>query len=179
MSDTLTVMFVCTANICRSAYADVYARALGHRWPHLRFQSAGIYGLVGEPMCESMATEASNRGANPEGFVARRITPAMINDVDLVLTAEAGHRTFLIQERPSDITKVFTLTQFRESIADAPLSVTGRDLIAYARTASIAARTTGDVADPYRRGPEAAQACAREIDDLLLSILPRLSGQTL
>ena len=42
------VLFVCTANICRSAYADVVARSRGIGG--IEFLSAGTHALVGQPI---------------------------------------------------------------------------------------------------------------------------------
>src|SRR5690606_26727935 len=53
--DPLKVLFVCTANICRSAYAEVAARRLLGDRTDLEFTSAGTHGHDGEPLNAEMA----------------------------------------------------------------------------------------------------------------------------
>lgn len=43
MSDAIRVLFVCTANICRSAYAEVMARHLLGDDPSVEVSSAGVH----------------------------------------------------------------------------------------------------------------------------------------
>ena len=40
------------------------------------------------------------------------------------------------------------------------------------------AETSQDVHDPYGRGPEAAETCATQIDELLRVVVPALTGST-
>ncbi len=46
----LRVLFVCTANICRSAYAEVAARHLLGASVAVSFSSAGTHGLPAQPL---------------------------------------------------------------------------------------------------------------------------------
>lgn len=176
MTDDLVVTFVCTANICRSAYAQVRARTMLGEGSGVRIQSAGTYGHTGEGIDNDMGALASARGSDPSSFVASRVTRDTINESDLVLTAETTHRSFVLEEWPAAFRKVFTFSQFAEAIADADPSLSGRELIAWAQTRRTPARPAGNIADPYRRGPELSEVCADQIDGLLEAILPRLVG---
>ncbi|MGD9961720.1 hypothetical protein [Nocardioides sp.] len=166
----MKVLFVCTANICRSAYAEVTARhgAAGV----LSFSSAGVHGFPAAGMESLMASEAEARGVSSARFRSARLTTAMIDDADLVLTAETRHRQFILEERPVAMRTTFTLGQFARGLdrVDAPSA----DLIAQVRAQAPTSRPEDDVADPYGRGPDAASRAAHEIDDLLAQILPAL-----
>ncbi|MFC6340530.1 hypothetical protein ACFP8W_00940, partial [Nocardioides hankookensis] len=51
----------------------------------------------------------------------------------------------------------------------------GRDLLAHAGEHRGPADPALDVPDPYRRGPEAAQACANQLQELLRAVVPALA----
>ncbi|MFV0407345.1 MAG: hypothetical protein ACK5LN_11105 [Propioniciclava sp.] len=167
--------FVCTANICRSAYADVRARSILEGIPgSLQVHSAGIYGHTGASIDTEMGREAVARGADISSFLARRVTRAFISESDLVLTAEAGHRTFILEEWPMTLGKVFTFAQFVEGIDRVEEDLHGEALVAEIRRKLPPAQATGNIPDPYQRGDVAAEECANLIDSYLWRILPRL-----
>ncbi len=97
---------------------------------------------------------------------------ALIDDADLVLTAEVSHRAFLLEEYPRAFRKVLTLGQFAEAAGSSELR--GRELIAAVGRAQPPARKEQDVRDPYRRGRAANAEAAAQIDELLAIIVPAL-----
>jgi protein-tyrosine-phosphatase len=196
------LLFVCTANICRSAYADVLTRHLvagtGASGPAgdgagdgpndgtvsvpgggvaLEVGSAGTHGFVDQPMDPPMATRLSARGADPSGFRSRPLTMAMVQQADLVLTAQVAHRQYILDERPELFRRVLTLGQLDRILAAVDTRATGRDLLAALRPAFIPASPDDDVADPFGRGEEAAGAAAERIDALVGRVVGRLTGQ--
>ncbi len=171
----LKVLFVCTANICRSAYAAVRAQQLLAADAPVTVGSAGTHGWVDHPMDAPMAAQARARGADPDAFRSRRLTGALVADADLLLTAESRHRDFVLDEWPAAVRRTFTLQQFAE-IADAAPPLDARALLAEAHRTRRPARASGDVPDPYGRGPEAAATTAAQLDALLAVILPRLAA---
>lgn len=177
MNSPLSILFVCTANICRSAYADVRARTLlrpdGHETV---ISSAGTWGWDAQPMDATMAAEAAARGAEPEAFRSRRLDASMVAEADVILTAAREHRAFILEDWPVALRKTFTLGQFAEAVPMVDPGLRGRHLIAAVQAARPPARPAADIADPYRRGVQAASACAQHIDDLLAATLPRLAG---
>jgi protein-tyrosine-phosphatase len=176
VSDPVKVLFVCTANICRSAYAQVRGESLMAGRPTIQLASAGTWGFDASPIDPPMGLQATARGADPSGFRSRRLTRVLVAEADIILTATSEHRTFILEDHPGALRKTFTLGQFAESIADADVHLHGTDLIAAARTNRVPPRPTTDIADPHRRGDEAAARCAQQIDDLLTAVLPRLAG---
>lgn len=173
------VLFVCTANICRSAYADVMARhlmadLLDGRGTPLRFASAGTWGFDQHPMCPEMVDQAEARGVDASWFRSQRVTRELIADAHLVLAAGTDHVSFLVDEWPAEYKKVFTFNQFAAAIADAAPQLTGRELLAHAQANRRPANRRGDLPDPYRRGSVAAAESAELIDAYLELILQDL-----
>jgi len=165
------VLFVCTANICRSAFAEVLARHLAP--PGLEFDSAGVHGLRAEPMNPPMAAEALARGADPSAFRSKMLTPALVDAADLVLTAEAGHRTRILADQPLALRKAFSFGQFARGLA-AVEPGDPETLLQRVRERAATSYPEDDVADPYGRGAAAARKAAAEIEGLLRAVLPAL-----
>lgn len=166
------VLFVCTGNICRSAFAERIARSQsGGSW---EYASAGTGALVGSPIDRAMARELAARGGNPEGFEARQLTAAMARDADLVLCMTSAHRSWVVEESPSAVRRTALLTRFAAGLADEP-TATGLDLVQSVLARAPQARHA-DIADPYRRGDEAAATAAYEIALLVWRIVRALEG---
>ena len=174
----LKVLFVCTANICRSPFMELTARHVAGELDAadgIEFRSAGTHGFTDHPMNPEMVVTLQPRGiAGHEEFRSRPLTKAELDWADVVLTAEADHRQFILDDHPALFRKVFTLGQFVESLSGQG-EVHGRELL----TAVGAHRTTAsadlDVADPYRRGPEACERAAAHIESLLRAALAALA----
>ena len=60
----MSVLFVCTANICRSAFAERWAGHLLGGDTSVGVASAGTHGYVDAPMDPPMAEELQARGAD-------------------------------------------------------------------------------------------------------------------
>ena len=167
------VLFVCTANICRSAFAEVLARSLAGPDAGVVFASAGTYGLPAHPMNPEVAVHLPE-GVSGEGFRSRRVTAGIVADADLILPAEASHRTYLLEEYPSAFRRILTLGQFAEAASTSGL--TGRALLEEVARFRPMARPEHDVADPYRRGAAANAAATAQIERLLRVIVPALGA---
>jgi protein-tyrosine-phosphatase len=166
------VLFVCTANICRSPSAELLARATGPA--DVTFSSAGTHGSYGGQITPEMV-DALPPELDTSGFRSRRLTTAILEDADLVVTMEAAHRTFILDDHPAMFRKVFTLGQLAKGIEDAPAGLDREALLAHLGATRRNADPALDVADPYRRGPEAASGCVALLEELLRTVLPALS----
>lgn len=170
-----TVLFVCTANICRSAYADVVAR--GRAVEGLNFASAGTQALVGELIDPPMADLVAGRG-DTSAHVARQLTRDLVTDADLILTMAADHRRWILDEWPTLGRKAFVIGHAARVMAQLPPEVTLEGLVDYLWSHR-SSDAGDDVADPYRRGPEAAATAAHQIDanlDVIVDRLERLAS---
>lgn len=166
--EPLRVLFVCTANICRSAWLEQAARGLASAG--IEFSSAGTHGFDAHPMDAVMS---GTLDAADDDFRSRRLTREIIDQADLVLTAERSHRAFILEEHPQALRKVFTLGQFARAAEAAP-DLRGRELIAAAGERRTAPRPEDDIDDPYRRGDAAATAAAGKMSTMLSVIVEAL-----
>jgi protein-tyrosine phosphatase len=63
-------------------------------------------------MTPEAAALAQRFGADPAGHVARQLTPALLENADLVLTATRGHRAEVASTLPKAARKAYTLREF-------------------------------------------------------------------
>ncbi|WP_245155194.1 adenylyl-sulfate kinase [Nocardioides sp. 1609] len=169
----LDVLFVCTANICRSPYMELAARQVAG--PGVRFTSAGTHGWVDHAVSPEMARPLAERGVDPSGFRSRRLTRQMVEDADLVLTAEASHRSFILDDSPAAFRKVVTLGQAGRAIGSLPGDLSPAEVLGALAEHRGPADPALDVADPYGRDAAAADRAAERIDALLRVVLPALT----
>lgn len=169
-AERLGVLFVCTANVCRSPFMELSAQAIVG--DALECGSTGTEAKDGRTMDTEIAAFLPP-GVSNERFSSRRVTAGSIAASDLVLTAEASHAKALVSEYPAAFRKIFTLGQWAETIAGSDLK--GRELIAWAGQYRAPASTAHDISDPYRRGPDKARIAADKITALLGVALPPLT----
>ncbi|QCB94547.1 low molecular weight phosphatase family protein [Cellulomonas shaoxiangyii] len=104
------VLTVCTGNICRS---PVVERLLRQRLAgtDVVVESAGTHAVVGAPVSRPMVPLLAGAGADAGGFAARQLTPAVLRDVDLVVTLTRGHRSAVVEHAPAAVRRTFTLLE--------------------------------------------------------------------
>jgi sulfate adenylyltransferase len=180
-SAPLSVLFICTANICRSPYMELRAGTLllPDDPATLELASAGTHGFRNRGVDQTMAGVLTERGVGGEriaAFRSRPLTRELVEAADLVLTAESSHRAYVLEEAPNAFRKVFTLGQFADTVARLDASVVGAELVAFAGHRRAAADPRHEISDPFGRGRAAANRAADQIDDLLRVVMPRLTG---
>jgi sulfate adenylyltransferase len=172
--EPIRVLFVCTANICRSPYLELRARQLLGPDSGVEVSSAGTRGFDAEPVSDTMDAEFARHAIDASAFRSRPATVDLVDRADLVLTAEAGHRARLLEDRPAAFRKIFTIGQFAASARAADPALHGRELIDSLGDRRVPAAPEHDIADPYRRGSEAAARAAAQMEDLLAVVVERL-----
>lgn len=178
MTEPLRVLFVCTANISRSPYAEWRARQILGDAPVL-VASAGTPGYPGHGLDPAMLVLLQQRGAEGESHVSRSVDDDVLAWADLVFTVEFGQRMRLFDTFPGHAPKVFGLRQFAETIAVLDAPGAGADLVAQVARQAVPDSVSLDIDDPHGRGRDAAASCADELDALLDLILPALAGRAL
>ncbi len=173
-AEPIRVLFVCTANICRSPYLELRARQLLGPDSRVEVSSAGTLGFDASPVSDTMEAEFARWSTQVDDFRSRPVTGEMIDAADVVLTAEAAHRTRLLEERPAAFRKIFTLGQFVASAEAADPALHGRALLEALASRRVPAAAEHDIADPYRRGPEAARRAAVTMEQLLEVLVDKL-----
>ena len=87
-----TVLFVCTANICRSPMAEAIFNALAEDGDlPVRAQSAGTAALEGSTIAPNAVAALEEAGIYPGPHGARRFNKEMLGGTDLVLTMTPKH----------------------------------------------------------------------------------------
>lgn len=133
----------------------------------LTASSAGTHGLTGHGMDDTAAMVLHQLGGESEGFVARRITPRIAQDADLILTMTAAHRDAVLALSPRGLRRTFTLLEAARLIEVS--GATSVDEIANARVRhSVGAP---DIEDPYRRAQDLYEEVGQQIADTLPTIL--------
>ncbi|AQP46183.1 hypothetical protein RPIT_13980 [Tessaracoccus flavus] len=169
------MLFVCTANICRSAYAEAAARASATE--EIAFMSAGTHALVGEGMDPPMAAELRGIG-DAAAHRAQQLALPLAQEADLILTMGAQHRRYILDEWPALAHKTFVIGHAARVLAELPPEVSLEGVADHLwRNRTV--QKGDEVADPYRRGPEAASVAARQIDANLAVIVEALSRLSL
>ena len=179
---TARVVVVCTGNQCRSAMAELlFRRALAQRetGPSWEVGSAGTRAAEGQPIHRITGDVLRARGVVVDGFRSRRLTPAIVADSDLILTAERSHRAAVVSMVPDALHRTFTLLQFArlieagasiepdtDSLDDAEVLV---ELARRARSRS--APGDDDLLDPVGRRRRHVEAVADRIETALATIL--------
>jgi len=202
MVGTARVLIVCTGNICRSPFIE---RLLQHQLDERRggsdreiiVSSAGTGALSGSAMDAQAAAQLVARGGDPSGFRARDLTPAIIDEADLVLTATRAHRGKVALMSPKALRRVFTFRDFADLVAGTDgsrstvtsrtdLPVAQRDPVGRVRqvTAQAAASrglrpplapVLADVIDPYRRSDEVFATMAQQVVESMPAVVAALA----
>jgi protein-tyrosine-phosphatase len=108
-----SVLFVCTANICRSPMASaifakiVAQRAAGENW---RIESAGTWAVDGLPAVQNtQLTLSSLYKIDIQEHRSRCVSPELLGSFDLILTMEKGHKEALQIEFPEIAERVYLI----------------------------------------------------------------------
>lgn len=169
----MKVLFVCTANVCRSPYLQL--RGAAFAGPGVELSSAGTY--VREPLAmdPTMAQLARDRGAEVDGtHLSRPLGRSEAEAADLVLTAGAEHRHWILENWPALVRITFTLGAFDRAVRAAAPELRGQQLLDVVHSHRGAARPEDEILDPFGQGLDAAIRAADHMDQLLASTIPRL-----
>lgn len=180
------VLFVCTGNVCRSPAAELlFARAaVGH---DIASASAGTAGLAGRSVDGATAYALKEIGIDASRHVAQRLTPALMNAADLILTATTEHRSVVVQHMPLGFRRTFTLREFARLGAELDdLDAVDPDVLRR-RVAAVAEQRgwvepaepgADEIGDPYGADLEVARACVAQIAESVTAVINALGLAT-
>jgi protein-tyrosine phosphatase len=179
----LTVLAVCTGNICRSPAVETLLRNVLDT--SVTVHSAGTNALVGRPIAEPMGELLTAAGFPPPAdFAARQLTPDLIVGADLVLALTPRHRARVVESVPSAVRRTVTLAELgRLSSTLAPGAVVGQDDAArlaallpaalQERPRHVGRHHDDSVVDPYGRS---AATYRRSYDQILDALTPVMAA---
>ncbi|MET0725996.1 MAG: low molecular weight phosphatase family protein [Leifsonia sp.] len=176
---TISILAVCTGNICRSPLAEQLMRSGLAGVADVAVSSAGTMALVGHGMTPQAQVLAAEYGVvDSAAHRARQLTAEQITEAHLVLALSREHRRAIVELVPSAVRKTFTLREFARLVP----FVHGDDLVHGATKAdstiasaiAAAASMRGilaplgspadyDVVDPYRRSDDVYRTTADQI----------------
>lgn len=117
--DLQKVLFVCTANICRSPMAQEIFNALAAdgRLPY-RAESAGTAAPEGEPMAPNSVAVLEESGIYPEMHRARQVSESMIEEATLVLVMGPRHAAALRRLAGRSSAEIRTLPEYALGVSE-------------------------------------------------------------
>ncbi|MFO2466273.1 low molecular weight phosphotyrosine protein phosphatase [Pseudomonas sp. 15FMM2] len=140
------ILVVCVGNICRSPTAELLLRnALAST--AIKVTSAGLCARVGEAMEPAARQVLEDRGHSAQAFIARQITPDIVNASDLILVMEKEHVKQVLKIASHARGKVFLLGKWQSD---------------------------REIQDPYRQGTAAFIHAHALIEDAVCSWAQRL-----
>lgn len=144
-----SVLFVCTANICRSPLAEGLLKArIADDPDEWRIESAGVWASPGQPAAFFTRQVLQDRGVILPDQRSRRVSRMLLSEFNLILVMERAHKDTLWAAFPDLAGRILTLCE----LTGAP----------------------GDIDDPVGQPIEAYELTARKIETLLDTGFERL-----
>ena len=118
------ILFVCTANVCRSPVAEqIFVKAIkladpNHAW---RVQSAGVWADRGRGSPSRLVRAAAKKSVDLQSHRSQNVEQLDLTKIDLILTMEAGQCEALRAEFPGLAMRIHQLSALagpRYDIAD-------------------------------------------------------------
>lgn len=137
------VLFVCSGNICRSAYGAVKLEHLcaahGRR---IHIASCGTLKIVGRSAAQEMQAAAHERGLDLSHHRSCAMSRVLLEAADIIFAMTPEHYAVICRESPGSAERTMLLGQFLEPPKEA-------------------------IDDPMGKAPEAYRRAADEIDEAL------------
>jgi protein-tyrosine-phosphatase len=166
----IDVLILCTGNAARSVMA---ATSLGARRRDLVVRTAGTLVVDGQPMSVRTRTAISDVGHPIPHHASRQVGPDDIDEATLVVGLAPEHVAWVRRTHPHAASRTATL---RRLVRDLPGGDLLADQVAAMRLDEVELEDWEEVVDPGGGETEVFVACAREIDDLVHQLAPRLGS---
>ena len=143
----MKVLFVCTANICRSFMAERIFRKRLKENSHsdIEVSSASLFDMEGAPADPGAVDILEEKGFDGYGHKSKLLTEDMVAETDMILVMDQQHRKTIIENYPDAKGKVFLLKPFSSGCSQ------------------IDSGNMDDIRDPYRLSSYHYRLCFAEI----------------
>jgi protein-tyrosine-phosphatase len=132
----MNLLFVCSGNTCRSALAEALARKIAARRgiEDLSVSSAGTNAWDTATATDEALLVGMERGLDLTGHRARKLTPAIVSEADLIFVMTPGHLEPVKQMGGRG--KAHVIDEYASGVSDKGISDPfGGDLETYRQTA--------------------------------------------
>jgi protein-tyrosine-phosphatase len=130
-----SILFVCTANICRSPMAmALFKNKVENDLLDWRIESAGTWANEGLPASNNSQQTLNDYGIDLSSHASRSVERISLTDYDLILVMEQGHKEALKVEYRNISDRVYLLYEMVGLIRDVHDPYGGR-LVDYTETA--------------------------------------------
>lgn len=170
--DPRRVLFVCTANICRSPTAELLARSRFGEDAVL-FRSAGLL-RGGKSMPKELEGLLGERKIETSSHRSNKMDQATLEAAELILTMEGRHVQEIAIAQPEAFAKTIPLRQAAALMASGG-SLDGLLARMAERDASAYLSTEWDVDDPYKRGKRQYRKMVTKVDELIDQVISPIS----
>ena len=108
------ILFVCTANICRSPFAERALKKLliGKKMAGIKVYSAGVSAAPGLPPPPDAIRIACELGVDITEHLSRPLSPPMVEEADIILVMSLLHREVILGMNPESEDKLKLLGSF-------------------------------------------------------------------
>jgi len=184
------ILFVCEGNVCRSALAEAVLRSSLTRERGITTGSAGTRALEGEPADALTAQLAASHGISLAEHKARQLTPELLANADMVITATRQIRSAAVQTYPPSVKYAFTLRQVARILQAAASEFDGGSLTGSALVASLARSVNqeksrlvapqgndDDITDPRGRSARIHEQVAEQVVAAVEELVRALGGE--
>jgi len=152
--ETPVVMFVCTANICRSPIAEyLFNHLVKKEKINIIGDSSGLMESGNMISVNSLQLLLEHGISEAQIHLSQQISPQLVSNSWLILTMEERQRDFLRQNTPASTHKIFTLNE-----------IVGE---------------SGDVEDPYGTDVDSYRKTYEIIEDRLKRLIGKIKQDTI
>jgi protein-tyrosine-phosphatase len=131
-----SVLFVCTANICRSPMAMGLLRKLTETdQSNWSIDSAGVWAVPGLLASEFAQLALAEKGIDISDHRSKAVTSDLLDNFKLILVMEHRHKEVLWSVFPDHRSRILMLTELHDKVADIADPI-GMRLIDYRTTAN-------------------------------------------
>lgn len=179
MIEPFTVLFVCTANQCRSAMAEALAAHVLGRMPApppVTFSSAGTHALAGNPATDVTMRTLRIAGIDLTRHRSRELDRRVVADADLVLTMTREHIAAVLANDRSAGRRTFTLAAFARAVQGR--TADSAEALVDLANEFAEVQDDDDIADPIGHGEAAHQICAARLLKLVRVVVTALAGSS-
>jgi protein-tyrosine phosphatase len=125
-----SVLFVCTANICRSPMAMGLLRKLTETdQSNWSIDSAGVWAVPGLLASEFAQLALAEKGIDISDHRSKAVTSDLLDNFKLILVMERRHKEVLWSVFPDHRSRILMLTELHDKVADIadPIGMTLHD----------------------------------------------------